>query len=221
MINYLNIYKNTALFQNMDDSEIIKAIQLLNGTKRTYLKNEILFSHESILKYTCLLLAGSLDIYQLTLNHQSTLLKQIHPGEVFAYALSVNGASHESMEITATSKCEVLLLDTGDLLKKTPGQLSDVEIKLIQNLTMIMVQKNMMLNRKIQIISQNTLREKILLYLKFLSKEQGSNEVTLPLTKEKLSRFLTSNRSAVSRELAQMQSDGIIVSNGNTIRLLE
>lgn len=220
MRNYLNICKNTSLFKNMNEDEILRSIQILHGTKRTYLKNEILFLQETTLKYTCLLLSGSLDICQITLDQETTLLKQIHPGELFAYALSVQGSCRDSIEITTVSTCEVLLLDTSKLLEKSPEQLTDLEIRLIQNLTLIMVQKNMMLNRKIQIISQNSLRQKLLLYLNFLSKEQGSSQITLPFTKEKLSRFLASNRSAVSRALAAMQADGIIEINGNNIKLL-
>lgn len=220
MKNYINLCKNTSLFRNMNEDEILRTIQLLHGKKRTYLKNEILFLQETTLKYTCLLLSGSLDIYQITLAGETTLLKQIQPGEVFAYALSVQGSCPDSIEVTTVSTCEILFLDTSKLLEKSPEQLTDLEIRIIQNLTLVMVQKNMMLNRKIQIISQNTLRQKLLLYLNFLSKEQNSSQVTLPLTKEKLSRFLASNRSAISRALTAMQTDGLIEIHGNIIKLL-
>lgn len=219
MRNYFNIYQNTSLFRGMNNEEIQIAIQRLNGTKRTYKKNELLFPHEATLKYTCILLSGSLDINQITFENDLILLKRIQPGEVFAYALSVSGSGHDSIEITATSTSEILLLDTRNLLNKSPEHLSLLEIQLIQNLTMTMVQKNMMLNTKIQIISQKTLRQKIQLYLNQLTKEQGSNQVSLPFTREKLSHFLVSNRSAISRELASMQTDGIITIDGNIITL--
>ena len=164
-------------------------------------------------------MSGSLDINQITFENDLILLKRIQPGEVFAYALSVSGSGHDSIEITATSASEILLLDTRNLLNKSPEHLSLLEIQLIQNLTMTMVQKNMMLNTKIQIISQKTLRQKIQLYLNQLTKEQGSNQVSLPFTREKLSHFLVSNRSAISRELASMQTDGIITIDGNIITL--
>ena len=73
---------------------------------------------------------------------------------------------------------------------------------------------------KIEITSKSSLREKILAYLSMLAQKQNSTYVTSPLSRTELAEYLGSNRSAMTRELAAMRSDGIIDYDGNCFRIL-
>lgn len=75
------------------------------------------------------------------------------------------------------------------------------------------------LNLKIQLLSQPTLRDKLLFYLNVMHNSQRSHVFTIPFTREKLAQFICADRSAVSRELSRMQSEGIIKIDGKQITL--
>ena len=77
------------------------------------------------------------------------------------------------------------------------------------------------LNRRIQILSQKTLREKIAYYIVDLCRTQGSNTVELPASKEVIAKLLAMPRQSFSRELAKMENDGIITTEDKKITILD
>ena len=83
-----------------------------------------------------------------------------------------------------------------------------------------LAKSNVILNNKIQIMSQKTLRDKLITYFEILSMEKGSNEITIPFNREQLASYLVSERSSVCRELSKLKNDNIISINGNNIVLL-
>ena len=51
-------------------------------------------------------------------------------------------------------------------------------------------------------------------------KKSGSNKFAINFSREELADFLFANRSAVSRELAKMQTEGLIKFNKNKFKIL-
>ena len=84
----------------------------------------------------------------------------------------------------------------------------------------LIAKRNTELLMKMQILAQNSLRQKLLLYFAILSKQQNSSTITIPFGRDKLASYLSCDRSAVSRELGRMQKEGMIEVSRNTITLL-
>ena len=77
-------------------------------------------------------------------------------------------------------------------------------------LMQLIAKNNMELMKKIRILTQGSLRKKIMLYLSILAKEQHSDTIALPFGRDKLANYLFCDRSAVSRELGRMSREGLI-----------
>ena len=92
---------------------------------------------------------------------------------------------------------------------------------LIRNIMKSLAQSNISLNTKIQLLTQKTLREKLLTYLHMLSVQNQSLEFDLPFNREQLACYLASERSSVCRELGKLQKENIIRLNRNHIILLQ
>ena len=69
---------------------------------------------------------------------------------------------------------------------------------------------------KIEISSKSSLREKILAYLSIQAQKQGSKYIKIPLNRTEMASYLHANRSAMTRELADMQAEGLIEFDRNT-----
>ena len=80
--------------------------------------------------------------------------------------------------------------------------------------------KNAVLTEKIEITSKSSLREKILAYLSIEARRNNSTDFTVPLNRTEMADYLCTNRSALSRELANMKKDGILDYEQNTFHLL-
>lgn len=90
----------------------------------------------------------------------------------------------------------------------------------LRNIATSLVEHNVLLNAKIHIMSQKTLRDKLLTYVEFLCDINNTFEVTLPFNREQLACFLNSERSSVCRELSKLESDKIIKIKKNNIVFL-
>ena len=75
------------------------------------------------------------------------------------------------------------------------------------------------MNRKITMLTQKTLRENLMDYLKQQSIIQGSSKIVLPFSKKELADYLGVQRPSLFRELKKMKDEGIIEISKRTIRL--
>jgi len=68
---------------------------------------------------------------------------------------------------------------------------------------------------------QRSIRERVIMFLKQQSLEQGSATVNIPMPFSDLAEYLATERSALMRELGKMKQDGIITGKNRTITLLK
>ncbi len=71
-----------------------------------------------------------------------------------------------------------------------------------------------------RILSQKSLRDRILVYLGTLPKDKNGF-VKIPFTQTALAEHLGVNRSALSRELGRMQKEELLTVEGKKINLLK
>ena len=84
----------------------------------------------------------------------------------------------------------------------------------------MLTEKNRMLMEKLEITSKRTLREKILAYLSLTAERSGKDYFEIPLGRVALAEYLCADRSALTRELNNMRSDGLIDFDKNTFRII-
>ena len=75
------------------------------------------------------------------------------------------------------------------------------------------------LNTKIQVLNSGSLRQRIVRYI--TNCEEVDNVVKMTLTREEMADFLNTTRPSLSRELSNMQKEGLIEINGKHIILLD
>ena len=72
----------------------------------------------------------------------------------------------------------------------------------------------------INILSKRSTREKVLLLLKYLAKEQNTKYIMLPYSRQEMADFLAVDRSALSLTLSKMKKDKQIDFEKNKFALL-
>ena len=95
---------------------------------------------------------------------------------------------------------------------------SPVRVVLAENLIKSLARKNLILNQKVRILSQKSLRDRILIYLGTLPKDKNGF-VKIPFTQTALAEYLGVNRSALSRELGRMQNEKLLIVDGRRMKL--
>ena len=69
-------------------------------------------------------------------------------------------------------------------------------------------------------LSNKSIRDKLLDYFRILSKKTGSKVIYLPMSYTELADYLAVNRSALSREIKNLKDDELIETKGKRIKLL-
>ena len=121
--------------------------------------------------------------------------------------------------MVSAQKSKVLFIKVPSAQNKT-CRTCPYKMTVLENILREVAREAVYLNLKIQLLSQPTLRDKLLFYLNVMHDSQHSHVFTIPFTREKLAQFICADRSAVSRELSRMQREGIITIEGKQIKFL-
>lgn len=84
----------------------------------------------------------------------------------------------------------------------------------MMNLLEAFCKKNLLMMEKLKLLSQKSLRERIILYLLQREKHQRTSKVKVP-RRTQLAKELECNRSALTREISLMVEAGILVCQGD------
>lgn len=203
-----SILKKCPLFTGLSSDEIENCLQSSHAEVITVNKDDWIFQQGDIPRKLMVLLEGAVVIgNDSSYGKRSIIAALEHPGELFGEIfLFLNKQVYENYA-QAIEPSKILQIPKEFLYHAGPKD-SPYHDTLILNMLSIFAQKAYYLNRKLQIISYTTLRQKIAKI--FLHNCSDNGQVTLSMSREELADFLNTARPSLSRELMRMQEDGLI-----------
>lgn len=88
------------------------------------------------------------------------------------------------------------------------------------NMTMALLEQQAGLFMKIECVTQRTTRAKLMAFFSFIAAKERSRKFTLQMGRQELADELAVDRTGISKELSQMQKDGLIRYHRNQFELL-
>ncbi len=119
--------------------------------------------------------------------------------------------------VEARGRAVVLWVPYRALITAGP-KLARIHGVVMKNLLEAFCWKNVRMLEKIELLSQKTLRERLILYLLQQERLQGTARVQVP-GRVQLAKELQCNRSALTREVSLMQAEGLLTSEGDVMTL--
>lgn len=155
-----------------------------------------------------ILLEGEAILIRYDEKGHKDIVDFFRPGNLFGETFyNVNVSSELSVQ--ATKNCKVLVCLYDDICQKCKPHCRYHEAFNVALLDLLF-QNTKHQNSRIEVLSKRTIREKLSIYFKKLSVETFSHTITLPFSLTDLADFLSVNRSAMMRELKDLESEGII-----------
>ena len=154
-------------------------------------------------------LSGALAVSTYDANGKRTLIKLIRAPESVAAAQALSGADTMSVDVEANEDSEVLLLKAARIVTPCENACA-FHARLVRNIMRTLAAKTLELNRKIEILSKRTTREKLMTFLMAQAKVHKSNEFSIPFDRQALANYLGVERSALSAEISKMKADGVL-----------
>ena len=165
-----------------------------------------------------IVLSGALHMVKEDVWGHQSLVAYLGIGSLIGESEALEPESETHVSYIAAADTQVIFVPLDRVLHPCKRQ-CPFHTAIARNMFRLMGQKNALLLDKIEVSSKSSLREKILSYLKMLSERQGGKYIRVPLNRTDMASYLQSNRSAMTRELSDMQADGIIDFDGNTFVL--
>ncbi len=200
---------NAPLFKDIAPEQLEACLQFCKGEVVRYEKEEILFHQEEVPCWLTLLLSGTVAIRHDTPSGKRVMVASFdRPGELFGEVfLFLPGKTYEHYA-QALTPVEVLRIPKAFFSDHQGSDPGGFRSRMMSNMLHILAGKAYLLNRKLQILSSGSLRRKLSRFL--LDEAAGATEVQIAMTREALADYLHIARPSLSRELMQMQEEGLL-----------
>ena len=217
MENYLPLLQTTSLFAGLERDALHALLGELNAVVRSYGRGETLVLAGRSNRRVGVVLSGAIEAYRPAPGGGHLPITHMGPGGVFGDVLG--GSSLASpVTVVAAAPCEVLLLPYEKLL--LPGS-DPARQQLLQNLVRTISDKYFLLSRRIDLVILKSLRAKVCAYLLSEAELHHSLTFTIPYSRIQLADYLNCDRSALSRELSQMQREGLLDTYRSSFKLMD
>ncbi len=194
-------------------------------------KGEVLVNEGDPCTGIGMILEGQLALQKYASSGDFATLELLGAGEIFGEYLIFGNKTTYPVTIEAVTNAKIIFVAKDilmTLLNNSPA--------IMQNFLTILSDRIQAQNRRISLLSQKSLRQKVANYLLELLREQLESEgespqamrqtvstqaVELPVSKEVVARLLAMPRPSFSRELISMERDGLIRVSGRVIWLTD
>lgn len=207
------------LFKDIEKDELKSILCCLRPQIRSYNKNELIAIEKQKLTGIGIVLEGEVLVGKDTLAGDRVIMSRLGKKDLFGEVAAFSNDKWLAT-VVAYTECTVLFFPP-DMIIGVCTNMCTGHRKLIQNMLQIVAKKAYGLNKKVEILSLKSIRKKISTYL--LEQYNINKKLTfiIPLKRNELAEYLLVPRPSLSRELINMQQEGIIDFHMNSFKILD
>ena len=205
------------VFDKISEKSQEKILKNLRGYEISILKDKKIVDYFNDDDEIGIILEGRIQVIQNNYNGTKTVVEDL--GENNLIGCKFTYLKNDEYEIVAKENSKLLIISYNEI--KNNFDSTDKNLNLfIKNLLFV---TNEILESKIErieVLTQKTIRAKLLEYFNVNSKKNGSRYIYLPFNFSDLATYLAVDRSAMTRELGYLKEEGFIAVKGKRITLL-
>lgn len=211
---------NCPLFYKINEQELKKLFACLRAKEVKFEQNSEICSYDSAKGVLGVVVEGEVVIKKIDFNGNSTILDQIQKNGVFSDIFAFTSTEANFIGVYAGEPTTVIFLDYPSVFKRCKNA-CEYHSVFVENLLKIVIEKSKTLSQKVEILSNKTIREKVLSYASIAVKDVGSLTFTLPMSLTSFADYLCVDRSALMRELKKLSNEGILKTNKRVFTVLD
>ncbi|WP_281627249.1 Crp/Fnr family transcriptional regulator [Traorella massiliensis] len=205
----INVFKK---INSEDKSMLLKNLE----ANRVCLKKNESLSTTRLNQVIGIINEGYIQIVKTDYYGNNIIIEELYKDSVFGSSISFS--INEGCEILAKDDSEILLFDVAAVRNLSNDK--EYHYQFLLNLSEIYMGIITQRNERIRILTNKTIRNKLLEYFDILSKKTGSRIIHLPFSYTDMADYLAVDRSAMSRELKKLKEEKIIEVKSRRITLL-
>ncbi|NBK24276.1 MAG: Crp/Fnr family transcriptional regulator [Spirochaetia bacterium] len=214
--NQYRILAELSLFTSFSPMDLEGLFSRQSYSIRNYVKNQMIYLSGDSCTSLDILLEGSVSLQSL--DEEGSLFKAqvLEKGAIYGATLLFGSSNKFPMTVVSEGNAEVLHLSKAlvlDLCKEN-SRFTEILLQLVSD-------KAHALSTALTNLTSRTLKENLLMYLKDEVVSQGSQTITLRITKKELAHRLGVERTSLSRTLALLRDEKILTFDRGRITLLD
>jgi CRP-like cAMP-binding protein len=167
-----------------------------------------------------IVLQGTLHAVKTYGNGSISIMDYLYPSMLYGLDMLLTTAGTSEVAIESVTGCKVFRFPFAGIssLEAFNGE---KKLRLYENIMTYLANENVRKQRKVEIISQNSLRSRIWTYFRILYARRKTPDFIIPFSREQMADYLCVNRSALSNELSRMRREGLIDFHKNAFEIKE
>ncbi len=216
---YIESIGHTKLFAGIAPEVIPGLLECIDAKFVRFSKGESIIEEGGYVQEFGIMLSGKGRVIKEDESGKQITITLLREGSEIGVIIAA-GKEHISPVTVETQEESVVLLIPFDRVIGRCKKGCPRHDLLLRNYINIVAEKGLMLHEQIACLLKSSIREKVLAYLRRISRESGNTTFHIPFDRNGMAEYLNVDRSALSRELSKMKRDGLIDYHKNCFKLL-
>jgi len=201
----MELFNKTDFFRNLNNKEIHDVFSIIHYQKKKYYKNEIITHKGNVSESLKVILRGSAHTEMSKTGEKVIKIADIKAGQTIAISFVFGTNNIIPVNVIADEDTEILIIQKEFVMKMLV-----LNNKILCNFLNHLSNQTQFLANKIKFLNLNTIREKLMFFLKEQQNTQQTQIITLNITQQKLADLFGVTRPSLSRCLKELEYEGKI-----------
>lgn len=216
MKEYAKALEKCILFRHLNIDNIQSLLRVLEVKAETYEKESIIAFEGDQCTSLGIVVSGKVELQNIYPSGKVATLTTLNPGQCFGEAILFSDQDKYPICTVAKTKSTIIFIEKDSIMHG----LTHHPI-LLNNFLSMLSNKLTMMNRKIKVLSLDTIRQKVCNYLLKEYKIQGTTMIQTKMSRKDMAEHMSIQRPSLSREMIKMKEEGLIDYDKSTIKILD
>ncbi|WP_315119558.1 Crp/Fnr family transcriptional regulator [uncultured Clostridium sp.] len=208
--------KSSIVFRELEENEIKNMLSFINYKIEEYHKGETVAIEEDDCNSLGIVIQGKIEPQKIFPSGKTITIDRLEMGNTFGEAIVFSNVHKYPATIICIEKAAVMMISKNEMLK-----LFSHNNIVLNNFIAVLSNKILMLNRRVKTLSYQSIRQKICSYLLYIYQTQKTKVIKLPISRKEMAEYLGIPRPSLSREMINMQDEGLIEFDKNIIKIVD
>ena len=207
----------TPVFDGIAVEECRRIYDCFGVQERCFKPEELIYDFDTGRHTIGVLATGSAIVERMDRRGDRTILEHLEPGGVFGEMLMFQNVLGDSVCVSCEKTCCVWFFPEEKLERRCEKNCGHHN-RMIENMFRLIRDKATALSERVEVLSRRSIREKLLCYFSLQQAKCGGS-FTLPFSLSALADYISTDRSAMMRELKKLRQSGRVRIEGRKVTI--
>ena len=207
----------TPVFDGISVEECRRIYDCFGVQERCFKPEELIYDFDTGRHTIGVLATGSAIVERMDRRGDRTILEHLERGGVFGEMLMFQNVLGDSVCVSCEKTCCVWFFPEEKLERRCEKNCGHHN-RMIENMFRLIRDKATALSERVEVLSRRSIREKLLCYFSLQQAKCGGS-FTLPFSLSALADYISTDRSAMMRELKKLRQSGRVRIEGRKVTI--